>query len=304
MRIIRNKFKKVADFCYELFKSVELKLYSHKFSKKKFSQFQHLFLLIYKQFRKFTYEELLTDIAGNTDLRAYLGLNRLPHYTTLIKFAGRLPCKLLDKMVISFKHLIPKPKKVAIDATGISLDNASLHYCKRVGKSFKKRPFMKTTFVVDIENYFILLVKMRKKTRHDVIDAKPMIKKLALHYEPEVFYADRGYDSNSIFKLCFEKLKAYPLILQRRLDVPKHRRQGRYRKETIDVFDYGEYLQRNKIETLNSMIKRRFNSNVKSHKDKLQRVEIFTRVIAYNIDRLLRIKEGIILLIIRIIRIS
>ena len=304
MRIIRNKFKKVADFCYELFKSAELQLYSHKFSKKKFSQFQHLFLLVYKQFRKFTYEELLTDIAGNTDLRTYLGLNRLPHYTTLIKFAGRLPCKLLDKMVVSFKHLIPKPKKVAIDATGISLDNASLHYCKRVGKSFKKRPFMKTTFVVDIENYFILLVKMRKKTRHDVIDAKPMIKKLASHYKPEIFYGDRGYDANSIFKLCFEKLNAYPLILQRRLDVPKHRRQGRYRKETIDIFDYGEYLQRNKIETLNSMIKRRFNSNVKSHKDKLQRVEIFTRVIAYNIDRLLRIKEEIVLLIIRTTRIS
>ena len=148
MRIIRNKFKKVADFCYELFKSVELKLYSHKFSKKKFSQFQHLFLLVYKQFRKFTYEELLTDIAGNTDLRAYLGLNKLPHYTTLIKFAGRLPCKLLDKMVISFKHLIPKPKKVAIDATGISLDNASLHYCKRNQQPPVTAPFGRSRLVV------------------------------------------------------------------------------------------------------------------------------------------------------------
>ncbi len=304
MDIIANKFKKVADFCYELFKITELQLYSSKFSKKKFSQFQHLFLLVYKQFRKFTYEELLTDIAGNSDLRAYLGLNKLPHYTTLIKFAGRLPCKVLDKLVLAFKHLIPEPKKVAIDATGFSLDNASLHYCKRIGKSVKRRPFMKTTFVVDIENYFILLVKMRKKTRHDTVDAKPLIRKLARHYKPDVFYADRGYDDNNIFTLCFEKLKAYPLILQRNLSVPKHRRKGRYRKETIDVFDYGEYLQRNKIETLNSMIKRRFNSNVKSHKDKLQRVEMFTRVIAYNIDRLLRTGKEIILIYIRITRIS
>jgi len=304
MKIIANKFKKVADFCYELFKIAELKLYSTKFSKKTYSQFQHLFLLVYKQFRKFTYEELLTDIAGNTDLRAYLGLNKLPHYTTLIKFAGRLPCKVLDNLVLAFKHLIPPPKKVSIDATGISLDNASPHYCKRIGKSFKKRPFMKTTFVVDIENYLILLVKMRKKTRHDTVDAKPMIKKLAKHYEPEVFYADRGYDANSIFKLCFEKLKAYPLILQRNLDVPKHRKKGAYRKQTFDVFDYGEYLQRNKIETLNSMIKRRFGSNVKSHNDKLQRAEIFTRVIAYNIDRLIRTGKQMILIFIRITRIS
>lgn len=304
MKIIVEKYKKVADFCYELFRIAELPLYSHKFSKKKFSQFQHMFLLVYKQFRKFTYEELLTDLAGNRDLRGYLGLNKLPHYTTLIKFAGRLPCKLLDKLMLAFKQLLPKPRKVAIDATGISLDNASLHYCKRIGKPMKKRPFMKTTFIVDIEHYFILLVKLRKKPRHDVIDAKPMIKKLASHYEPEVFYGDRGYDSNEIFELCFEKLKAYPLILQRNLDVPKHRRKGRYRKETFEVFDYGEYLQRNKIETLNSMIKRRFGSNVKSHEDKLQRVEILTRVIAFNIDRLIRTGKQMILIFIRITRIS
>ncbi len=304
MEIIVNKYKKVADLCYKLFRISELKLFSSKFSNKLYSQYQHLFLLVYKQFRKFTYEELLTDIASNRDLRVYLGLNKLPHYTTLIKFAGRLPCKVLDKLVLAFKHLIPRPKKVAIDGTGFSLDNASVHYCKRIGLKTKKRPFMKTTFIVDIERYFILLVKLRKRPRHDTKDAKPMIKKLALHYKPEWFYADRGYDDNNIFKLCFELLKAYPLILQRNLNVPKHRRKGQYRKQTIDVFDYGEYLQRNKIETVNSMIKRRFSSKVKSQTNKLQKVEILTRVIAYNIDRLLRIGKQISWIVIKITRVS
>ena len=205
--------------------------------------------------------------------------------------------------MLAFKHLLPSPKKVAIDATGISLDNASSHYCKRVGKSFKKRPFMKTTFAVDIEHYFILLVKLRKKSRHDTKDAKPMLRKLARHHEPETLYADRGYDDNNIFKICFEELKAYPLILQRNLDVPKHRRAGEYRKQTFNTFDYGEYLQRNKVETLNSMFKRRFGSNVKSRTDKLQRVELLARVIAYNIDRLIRTGKTILTLI-KIIRIS
>ena len=304
MNIITNKFNKVADFCYELFQIAELPLYSSKFSKRKFSQFQHLFLLVYKQFRKFTYEELLTDIASNKSLRIYLGLNKLPHYTTLIHFAKRMPLIVLDKLLLAFKKIIPKPKKVAIDATGITLDNASQHYCKRIGLKTKKRPFMKTTFVVDIETYIILLCKTRKKARHDTKDAKPMIKKLSKHYKPNIFYADRGYDDNNVFHLCFEKLKAYPLILQRRLDVPKHRRKGLYRKETFDVFDYGEYLQRNKIETTNSMFKKRFNSNVKSRNCKLQKFEILTRVIAYNIDRLIRIKEDVILIFIRITRIS
>ena len=131
-----------------------------------------------------------------------------------------------------------------------------------------------------------------------------MIRKLAKHYDPDILYADRGYDDNNIFKLCFEKLKAYPLILQKNLHVPKHRKKGNYRKITCDVFDYGEYLQRNKIETCNSMFKKRFGDCVKSKLDKTQRVEIFLRVVAYNIDRLLRIGIDVILIRIRIMRVS
>ncbi len=304
MKIIIDKYKKVADFCYELFRLAEIPIHASKYSNKIYTQFQHLFLLIYKQFRRFTYEELLTDIASNSDIREYLCLKRLPHYSTLIKFSKRLPLKVLDKLVLSFRKIIPTPKRVAIDATGISLDNASLHYCKRISKKIGMRPFMKTTFIVDVETYIILLCKQRKKSRHDTIDAKPMIKKLSKYYKPDIFYADRGYDDNNIFKLCFEKLKAYPLILQRRLDVPKHRRHGTYRKLTVDIFDYGEYLQRNKIETVNSMFKKRFGSAIKSRNVKSQKIEILARVIAYNIDRLIKITENYILLIIKITRVS
>jgi len=304
MKIIIKKYKKVADFCYDLFKIAKIPLHFSKYSNKIYSNFKHLFLLVYKQFRKFTYEELLTDLEDNLTLRAYLGLNKLPHYTTLIKFAKKLPSNILEKLILAFKELIPKPKKVAIDATGISLDNASPHYCKRVGLPFKKRPFMKTTFIVDIDNYLILLMNQRKGHRHDAKEAKPMIKEFAKHYSPELFYADRGYDDNKIFKMVFEDLDAYPMILQKSLDVPKHRRSGTYRKLTYDVFDYGEYLQRNKIETCNSMIKKRFGSNVKSKLSKTQKIEVALRVVAYNIDRLIRIGNDLILIFIKIKRVS
>ena len=304
MKIIFNKYKKVADFCYKLFRLAKIPIYSSKYSNKLYTSFQHLFSLVYKQFRKFTYGELLTDLASNEDLKSYLAFRKLPHYSTLIKFSKRLPMKVLDKLVLSFRKIIPEPKRVAIDATGISLDNASLHYCKRINKKVGKRPFMKTTFIVDIETYIILLCNPRKKTRHDTIDAKPMIEKLSKYYKPDILYADRGYDSENIFKICFEKLKAYPLILQRRLDVPKHRRHGTYRKLTVDVFDYGEYLQRNKIETVNSMFKKRFGSKAKSRTVKSQKIEILTRVIAYNIDRIIRITENYVLLILKIKRVS
>lgn len=299
-----QKYKKVADFCYELFKIAELPIYFSKFSNKIYSNFQKLFLLVYKQFRKFTYEELLTDIEDNITLKVYLGLNKIMDYTTLIKFGKNLPKKILDKLVISFKKLIPAPKKVAIDSTGISLDNASSHYCKRLGLSYKKRPFMKTSFIVDVEQYIILLYKAKKSKRHDLKDAKPLVKKLAKHYQPEVFYADRAYDDEMLFKQVFEQLHAYPLILQKRLDIPKRRRHGTYRKMTFSIFDYGQYLERNKIETCNSIFKKRFGSNIKSRNDKCQKVEVVMRIIAHNIDRLIKKAESVILIIIRIMRVS
>jgi transposase len=304
MFIIQNKYKKVANFCYELFRIAKIPLHFSKFSNKIYSTFQKLYLLVYKQFRKFTFEELLTDLADNKSLRAYLGLQRLPHYTTLIKFSLRLPFNILEKLVLAFRKMVPKVKRVSLDSTGISLDNASPHYCKRIGLTFRKRPFMKASFIVDIDHYLILLCKLRKNKRHDTVDAKPMIKKLAKYYSPDIFYADRAYDDNKIFKLVFEELGAYPLILQKRLDVPKHKRQGEYRKLTYDVFDYGEYLQRNKGETGNAMIKRRFGNSSQSGKDRYQKIDIFLRVVAFNIDRLIRLGKDITLILIRIARVS
>jgi hypothetical protein len=304
MEIIVNKYKKVSDFCYELFKIAELKLYYHKFSNKIYSNFQKLFLLVYKQFRKFTYEELSTDLESNSELKTYLGFKKIPHYSTLVKFAKSLSLQIIERLILAFKRFVGTPKKVAIDATGITLDNASLHYCKRIGLPTKKRPFMKASFIVDMEKYLILLPKLRKKSRHDTIDAKPMIKKFAKHYTPEIFFGDRGYDDEKIFKLVFENLGAYPMILQRRIEIDNYRRQGYYRKRFFKEFDYCQYLERSKIETVNSMIKRRFGSNTKTRIDKTQKVEILLRIVAFNIDRLLRIGNQVILIFIKIIRVS
>ena len=112
--IIKNKYKKVADFVYELCRFGKVPLYFSKYSNKLYSNVQHLFLLVYKQAKKFTYEELLNDLISNKTLMVYVGLNKLPHFTTLIKFASRLSAEVLDKLVLSFKQLLPDPKKLQL----------------------------------------------------------------------------------------------------------------------------------------------------------------------------------------------
>ena len=106
MEIIVNKFKKVADFCYELFEIAELPIHFSKFSNKLYSVYQKLFLLVYKQFRKFTYEELLTDLADNFSLKAYLGLNKLPIVRNKIKNTYKL---VLIKKAHSYQVAIEYP---------------------------------------------------------------------------------------------------------------------------------------------------------------------------------------------------
>ena len=92
--------------------------------------------------------------------------------------------------------------------------------------------------------------------------------------------------------------------MQKRLNVPKHRRKGRYRKQTIDVFEYGKYLQRNKVETAFSILKRKFGFSIKSKVVKTQKVEAMSRIIAYNTDRLLEAGKQVILIFIKITRVS
>ena len=142
-------------------------LHNSKFSNKLYTQYQHLFLLVYKQFRKFTYKELLEDLSDNITLRAYLGLNKLPEYTTLIKFAKRLPTAIFDKLMAAFSNLLSNLKRL------LSMERAlvwimPVHITAKESEKHTKTSVLKLSIIVDIKHYFILQFKLEKsKTRPD-----------------------------------------------------------------------------------------------------------------------------------------
>ena len=57
---------------------------------------------------------------------------------------------------------------------------------------------------------------------------------------------------------------------------------GRYRKLMRREFDETLYHERNKTETIFSVIKRRFDSEIKSYNDTMKTKELLYRVLAYN----------------------
>src|SRR5262245_5627017 len=67
--------------------------YSCKFSKKDFTRHQHLAVLALKAFLKVGYRDVIEYLRDWSELRAELGLKKLPHFTTLQKAHTRLKKK-------------------------------------------------------------------------------------------------------------------------------------------------------------------------------------------------------------------
>lgn len=64
--------------------------YSSKFSRKDFTQHQLFALLVLKTFLKTDYRGLVQMLVDFRELREDLGLNKLPHFSTLCKAEQRL----------------------------------------------------------------------------------------------------------------------------------------------------------------------------------------------------------------------
>jgi hypothetical protein len=65
-------------------------------------------------------------------LRLFLGLSRIPHFTTLLKFTDRINNALFEKIISSF-IVISGPKHIfaGIDSIGFKISYASQYYTER-----------------------------------------------------------------------------------------------------------------------------------------------------------------------------
>jgi hypothetical protein len=70
-----------------------LPAYSSKFSRKDYTRHQHLAILALKTFLKTGYRGIVDILHDWSELRAVLGLNKVPHFTALQKAHTRLKKK-------------------------------------------------------------------------------------------------------------------------------------------------------------------------------------------------------------------
>jgi hypothetical protein len=94
-----NKYIKFVDLGFKIVQSSRLNLYSCKYSKHVYTQHQLLVLVLLKEYISIDYRDfvelidLMKDIIEKIEK---LGLDKIPHFTTLQKFVSRIPSSLLN----------------------------------------------------------------------------------------------------------------------------------------------------------------------------------------------------------------
>lgn len=247
--------------------------FSSKFSNKIYDNHQKMIILIFRQRMRMTYRGIVRFLRFSPLARALLKLRSVPDHSTLVKFHKRIKSEILDSLLCK-----KRVNTVAIDSSGFETSYMSYHYANVWNRQDKRkwRRYLKVSIAIDTDSQYILSQKIRIGPRNDNIDFKPVMKNLNCKF----VVADKGYDSKSNRYFVLREMKAYPHIPYRKMAGRTYERAGVPLK-----FNEKIYHQRSKVETVFSVIKRKYGSFVLSRSFESQKKELLFRMIAYNVDR-------------------
>ena len=219
-------------------------------------------------------------------IKKHLGITRIPHFTTLCKFSSRISSTVFSQVfrlasVFSYRN-IGRVSTIAVDSTGFPTEYFSYYYSMRTEKT--RKDFIKISIAVDTDKQSILGYKITKSRQHDTKHAKTLLRNTLK--KEDCYVLDRGYDAEQIHLQIRTDLKAKSIIPIRNWNA--NYIKGTFRKEMADNFDRKRYSQRNKVETVFSVIKRRFGDEIKSRIFRSQVKELKIKCIVYSLDLFLK----------------
>jgi hypothetical protein len=267
-------------------RSARIPIFLHRKSNHIFTVWQHMVLLVIRQYEGKSYRLFSEWLVEAYYLRMFLQLSHVPHFTTLQKFTERVNGTMLERIISSFIVLTNIRQIFAgVDSSGFKATHASQYYTERA--KFTRRKYIKVSLGADVLKQIICTMKIRRTpARHDNIDFQLLITKISEILPLSVVTADKGYDSEDNHVLVREELYAFSAIPARYEHVSIWKTHGRYRKQMKRGYSKLLYNQRNKNETIFSVIKRLFGEQITSRLVRTQNRELSLRCIAYNMHRL------------------
>jgi len=153
------------------------------------------------------------------DLRSFLGLSHIPHFTTLQKFTEGINNTFLGR-IISYFIVISGTIHIfaGIDSTRFKSTHSSQYYTERAKL---RRKWIKLYIGANVLLQIICTIKIRRApTRHDNADFRPIITRISDILPLSLVTADKGYDSEYNHQLVREDLHAFSIISARYERVP------------------------------------------------------------------------------------
>ena len=259
-----NELIEFIETCYSYAK-ISLNKYSSKYSKQMYSQPALFTIVALKIYLNVTYREIADFIAFSDKLKRYLGIKQITN-------------QLIGNLEI-------EPKIIALDGSGFSSDYADKYYLKIRGYNVKH--FTKSHIAIDIESRMILYSQAVRGPRHDTKFAIAAIRSLK-KYNIQYIIADKAYDTEPIRNCINVEIKALDQI-----PLKSNFRHGWYRRLSQKTFKKEIYSRRNNVESVFSVIKRRFSGINKSKSTRLRNKETRLKTLVYNIVQYIKISKRI-----------
>ena len=191
--------------------------------------------------------------------------------------------RLLNRLTKCSMTGAKKINCTTVDSSGFTSSYTSHYYSRRTGKTRKR--FLKTSISVDTDRQITTGLKISKHPVHDIPHSEKLLKQCHKVRHSDLDVMDKGYDSEEIHELIRDTLNSCSLILVRNRKCKRISRY--YRRRIAQSFNEEKYHQRNKVETVFFVFKRKFGETLKARKYRLHIKEIKINVILYNLSRMI-----------------
>lgn len=210
-----------------------LSAYGSVQSRKDFTQAQLMACLILKTYKKTTYRGIMEELQCSAELRDALGLTKVPHWTTVQKFGQRsdvvevaqamlgtiLEAVLAEQSEDPARAAETLCVTAAMDSTGLETSSASAHFVSRSGRA--RRKYVKVSVAVMCGSLLPASLVVDWGPTNDKVEAKRLMEQAAAHVQPDVLYADAGYDAEWVHRHAQEDWGVVTAIKP-----VKHKKQG------------------------------------------------------------------------------
>jgi len=187
MKYSESRIYKLSKTVYEFAKKTA-KPYSSKFSKRTFTQPQHIAINCLKRKINEDYRDMEALIAEMPRIQEVLELKEIPDFTTIKKAFDRLSTHVFVVLLVLTASVFEQSGICGADSTGFPRSYASRHYTKRCKMKLES---LKVTFIVDIHTQCIVGVHITVTRKHDTQIILCLVKRVKGRAEIKVLMADK-----------------------------------------------------------------------------------------------------------------